>query len=68
MMNQGQPILYNYGNTAPLPPGWVEYQTPTGQPYWYNNITRQSSWVYPVYQPPIPPINNVAAPKKKQIK
>jgi transcription elongation regulator 1 len=53
-----QPLVYN----PALPAGWIEYRTPTGQPYWYNTHTRQSSWVFPV-QP------SVAAPKnKKQIK
>ncbi|KAI7890713.1 uncharacterized protein EV154DRAFT_510756 [Mucor mucedo] len=55
----GQPIVYHpFGTPAPaLPAGWVEHYTPTGQPYWYNTTTHQSSWVFPV-----------APKKKKQIK
>jgi transcription elongation regulator 1 len=55
-MNQG--LVYN----APvLPTGWIEYRTPTGQPYWYNSTTRQSSWVFPTEATPLPA-------KQKQIK
>ncbi|KAI8374374.1 uncharacterized protein BYT42DRAFT_576131 [Radiomyces spectabilis] len=34
-----------------LPPGWTEHVAPTGQPYWHNSFTGQSSWVRP---PPVP--------------
>jgi transcription elongation regulator 1 len=46
-----------------LPPGWLEYRTPTGQPYWYNTFTRQSSWQFPAVVVPQP-----QPQKKKQIK
>lgn len=65
-MSQGQAIVYNYGAPPPLPPGWAEGRTPTGQPYWYNTTTGQSSWVYPVYQQSVQPV--AAPPKKKQTK
>jgi hypothetical protein len=71
---QAVPIHYNpYGAPPPLPAGWIEYRTPTGQPYWYNTFTTQSSWVYPVMAP-IPPaplhVQQQQAPpkRKKQIK
>lgn len=62
---------YGAGAVAPLPPGWIEYRTPTGQPYWYNSITTQSSWTYPVAVNIPPPLQQqqqavVAAPKKKK--
>ncbi|KAG2230561.1 hypothetical protein INT48_009901 [Thamnidium elegans] len=45
----GQVPVYNaYGSVPALPLGWVENYTPTGQPYWFNTITNQSSWVYPM--------------------
>lgn len=55
----GQSIMYHpFGSSVPvLPTGWLEHYTPTGQPYWYNTITHQSSWVFPL-----------APKKKKQIK
>ncbi|KAI8051735.1 hypothetical protein BDF21DRAFT_498271 [Thamnidium elegans] len=62
----GQVPVYNaYGSVPALPLGWVENYTPTGQPYWFNTITNQSSWVYPMMTslpPALPP------KKKKQIK
>ncbi|KAI8997111.1 hypothetical protein BDB01DRAFT_769872 [Pilobolus umbonatus] len=46
-----------------LPNGWVEYSTPTNQPYWFNTYTGQTTWIYPVAMTPdTPPV------KKKQIK
>lgn len=61
----GQPAMYNpYGSVPPLPAGWVEHRTPTGQPYWYSTLTGQSSWVYPMA--PVAPVAAAAAPKKKK--
>ncbi|KAI8982364.1 hypothetical protein BDF20DRAFT_866502 [Mycotypha africana] len=78
------PLIYNPaagvgGATIPhLPPGWVEYRAPTGQPYWYNTMTRQSSWIFPsafVANQPLPrssPMTSqqpvVEKKKKHQIK
>jgi hypothetical protein len=55
----GHAPFQQFGGT--LPPGWLEYRTPTGQPYWYNTFTRQSSWQFPAVAVPQPQ-------KKKQIK
>ena len=32
---------------APMPPGWSETRTPTGQLYYYNAFTNETSWVMP---------------------
>lgn len=55
--------IYNQYRPPMLPAGWIEYRAPTGQPYWYNTITRQSTWSFPAQQQQQPP-----PPKKKQIK
>lgn len=65
-LTQGhQQPMYNPYNMPVLPAGWIEYRTPTGQPYWYNTNTRQSSWVYPL-QSSIPPTSVAIPPKKKK--
>ena len=58
-----QPPTYYTPGIPTLPPGWVEYRTPTGQPYWYNTATHLSSWVFPLH-----PNLTLNQPKKKQIK
>ncbi|KAI7898880.1 uncharacterized protein BX663DRAFT_489655 [Cokeromyces recurvatus] len=60
---QGQalPLMYNPYGMPTLPPGWIEYRTPTGQPYWYNTFTKQTSWIFPIHQ-------SQPQKKKKQIK
>ncbi|ORE11453.1 hypothetical protein BCV72DRAFT_219992 [Rhizopus microsporus var. microsporus] len=68
-MNQS--AYYNPNFYTPvLPAGWVEYKAPTGQPYWYNTLTRQSTWTFPV-QAVSPQSQQQEQPKekkKKQIK
>jgi len=62
---QGQhALVYN----PMLPPGWIEHRTPTGQPYWYNTITRQTSWLFPSPLPPLAPQEAQPRKKKKQTK
>ena len=56
-----QPIFQPYGVQPTLPPGWVEHYTAQAQPYWFNTLTQQSSWVFPM-APAEPP------KKKKQTK
>jgi len=59
-------------NAEPLPPGWKEVQDPTsGQTYYYDTQTRQSTWRRPVmlmatpssplFPPPPPPSANFPA-------
>ncbi|KAI9140745.1 hypothetical protein BKA69DRAFT_1175710 [Paraphysoderma sedebokerense] len=46
-----------------IPSVWTEHKAPDGRPYWYNKITKQSSWhpppefafPPPMFPPPIPP-------------
>ncbi|PWN44551.1 hypothetical protein IE81DRAFT_10411 [Ceraceosorus guamensis] len=44
----------------PLPAGWTEHVSPTGQPYWYNASTRTSTYHRPAppggYAGPPPPL------------
>ncbi|CAO0796974.1 unnamed protein product [Mucor circinelloides] len=37
------------GGMPPMPPAaiWKEHTTPEGRKYWYNNVTRQSTWEKP---------------------
>ncbi|CEP10985.1 hypothetical protein [Parasitella parasitica] len=51
-----------------LPPGWIEHRTPTGQPYWYNTVSGQSSWLFPSPLPPLSQQETQPKKKKKQIK
>ena len=42
----------------PLPSGWEQFFSKrTGNPYWYNSVTRETTWARPksVDVPPIPP-------------
>ncbi|KAI0770832.1 hypothetical protein BC629DRAFT_1595770 [Irpex lacteus] len=32
----------------PLPPGWTEHLGPNGQPYYYNTLTQESTYVRPL--------------------
>ncbi|OCH90979.1 hypothetical protein OBBRIDRAFT_729724 [Obba rivulosa] len=56
----------------PLPPGWTEHIGPTGQPYYFNTQTQESTYVRPLPAFPIlPQVLPVAAaapaaPKKKE--
>ncbi|TFY63407.1 hypothetical protein EVJ58_g3272 [Rhodofomes roseus] len=61
----------------PLPPGWTEHSTPTGQSYYFNAITKESTYVRPLSQFPIlpqgvivpgAPVPAAPAPKKKKEK
>ncbi|KAI0353522.1 hypothetical protein OH77DRAFT_1406667 [Trametes cingulata] len=45
----------------PLPPGWTEHISPTGQPYYYNAQTQQSTYVRPLPAFPIIPQAAAAA-------
>lgn len=54
----------NTMNTLPLPPNWTEHRAPTtGQLYYYNTLTRESTYIRPL---PLP--INPNAPKKKKEK
>ncbi|KAH8915141.1 hypothetical protein BT69DRAFT_1252051 [Atractiella rhizophila] len=49
----------------PLPPGWTEHRAPEGQPYYYNAITKVSTYTRPRLQPPPnfpPPPTGFSAP------
>ncbi|CAL1700963.1 unnamed protein product [Somion occarium] len=55
----------------PLPPGWTEHISPTGQPYYYYSQTQESTYVRPLPVFPIPPMQGtvpVTHPKKKKEK
>ncbi|KAH9938277.1 uncharacterized protein B0H18DRAFT_966380 [Fomitopsis serialis] len=39
----------------PLPSGWTEHISPTGQPYYFNAVTQQSTYVRPLPPIPFPP-------------
>ncbi|PCH41166.1 hypothetical protein WOLCODRAFT_71349 [Wolfiporia cocos MD-104 SS10] len=45
----------------PLPPGWTEHPSPTGQPYYYNAATQESTYVRPLPAFPILPQAAMAA-------
>ncbi|KAI9718771.1 MAG: hypothetical protein M1812_003945 [Candelaria pacifica] len=34
-------------DSAPLPPGWTEHKAPTGHSYFYNDVTKQSTYTRP---------------------
>ncbi|OSC98923.1 hypothetical protein PYCCODRAFT_1470576 [Trametes coccinea BRFM310] len=46
----------------PLPPGWTEHISPTGQPYYYNTQTGESTYVRPLPAFPIIPQAAAAVP------
>ncbi|KAI9001432.1 hypothetical protein BD414DRAFT_452913 [Trametes punicea] len=46
----------------PLPPGWTEHISPTGQPYYYNAQTGESTYVRPLPAFPIIPQATAAVP------
>ncbi|EPT03672.1 hypothetical protein FOMPIDRAFT_1028529 [Fomitopsis schrenkii] len=60
----------------PLPVGWTEHISPTGQPYYFNPTTQESTYVrpLPIFSAPppgalalgMPPPVAAAAPKKKE--
>lgn len=37
------------------PRPWTAHMSPSGQPYYYNHVTRESSWVWPSPSQPRPP-------------
>ncbi|KAH6609954.1 u1 snrnp [Trichoderma cornu-damae] len=41
---------------APLPPGWTEHKAPTGDAYYYNAETKESTYKRPGVQLPVQPI------------
>ncbi|KAI8086534.1 uncharacterized protein BX664DRAFT_360056 [Halteromyces radiatus] len=52
----------------PLPPGWLEYYTQGGRPYWYNTVTEQTTWdrpSQPATPPPPPPTTTSPIKPKK---
>ncbi|KAI0952204.1 hypothetical protein AcW1_004367 [Taiwanofungus camphoratus] len=54
----------------PLPVGWTEHVSPTGQPYYYNTLTKESTYVRPLPSFPILPQAAAVVPavsrKKKE--
>ncbi|KAF8305066.1 hypothetical protein DL93DRAFT_2183387 [Clavulina sp. PMI_390] len=54
----------------PLPYGWSEHVAPSGHPYYFNNITNESTYVRPIAPAiPNPPLNipsNALPPKKEK--
>ncbi|KAH9482626.1 Transcription elongation regulator 1 [Psilocybe cubensis] len=48
----------------PLPQGWTEHLGPNGQPYYYNAVTRESTYIRPT--PQISPIQPKKASKKEK--
>ncbi|KAJ6095884.1 WW/Rsp5/WWP [Penicillium sp. IBT 16267x] len=52
-----------YTPPPPLPPGWTEHRAPTGHLYFYNTVTKQSTYTRPVAQAPqTVPTGNEASP------
>lgn len=47
---QDQPPAYaqQYGQQMPLPAGWTEHKTSTGQVYYFNAQRGQTSWARPI--------------------
>ncbi|KAI0650305.1 hypothetical protein C8Q79DRAFT_902891 [Trametes meyenii] len=54
-----QPTVFSI--PPPLPPGWTEHISPTGQPYYYNAQTQESTYVRPLPAFPIIPQAAAAA-------
>ncbi|KDQ64486.1 hypothetical protein JAAARDRAFT_117992 [Jaapia argillacea MUCL 33604] len=52
----------------PLPSGWSEHISPTGQPYYYNTVTKESSYVRPLPTFQLMPQPVAPHPKKKKEK
>ncbi|CCL99417.1 uncharacterized protein FIBRA_01435 [Fibroporia radiculosa] len=53
----------------PLPPGWTEHVSPTGQTYYYNALTKESTYVRPLPAFPVLPqmaASTAAPPQKKK--
>ncbi|EJD07772.1 uncharacterized protein FOMMEDRAFT_16371 [Fomitiporia mediterranea MF3/22] len=42
------PITPNVMVPPPLPPGWTEHRAPSGHPYYYNTLTKESTYVRPM--------------------
>ncbi|KAJ5650503.1 WW/Rsp5/WWP [Penicillium longicatenatum] len=52
-----------YTPPPPLPPGWTEHRAPTGHLYFYNTVTKQSTYTRPVAQTPqTAPTGNEVSP------
>ncbi|KAI0080892.1 hypothetical protein K474DRAFT_1636919 [Panus rudis PR-1116 ss-1] len=70
------PFMTSVGPNAlpPLPPGWTEHISPTGQPYYFNTLTKESTYIRPLPAFPIPPVQafipgaTPQQPKKKKEK
>ncbi|KAG2077431.1 HSP90-domain-containing protein [Suillus decipiens] len=58
----------NSFSAPPLPPGWTEHVGPAGQPYYYNAVTRESTYVRPLPAFPIIPQAIIPQPPKKKDK
>ncbi|KAG2367394.1 Hsp90 protein-domain-containing protein [Suillus spraguei] len=58
----------NSFSAPPLPPGWTEHVGPAGQPYYYNPVTRESTYVRPLPAFPIIPQAIIPQPPKKKDK
>ncbi|KAF7301655.1 hypothetical protein MIND_00731000 [Mycena indigotica] len=56
-----RPELYFHQQSCLLPYGWSEHLGPTGQPYYYNVNTKEST-----YTRPLPPPVQAAAKKQKE--
>lgn len=45
---------------APLPPDWTEHKAPTGHTYYYNALTKESTYKRPSHAPPPQPLSEIA--------
>ncbi|KAH9918202.1 uncharacterized protein BXZ73DRAFT_53056 [Epithele typhae] len=52
----------------PLPPGWTEHISPTGQPYYFNAQTSESTYTRPLPAFPIVPGQTLPPPVAKKAK
>ncbi|KAI0796793.1 hypothetical protein C8Q75DRAFT_710216 [Abortiporus biennis] len=50
----------------PLPPGWTEHRSPTGQPYYFNAQTQESTYIRPPPAFPIVPQPQTKQPPRKE--
>lgn len=59
MTDRGGPLKSTYKPSpaiqAPLPPGWTEHKAPTGHTYYYNALTKESTYKRPAPPAPAPP-------------
>ncbi|EKM59176.1 uncharacterized protein PHACADRAFT_136514 [Phanerochaete carnosa HHB-10118-sp] len=51
---QSLPFVPPAAIPPPLPPGWSEHTSPTGQLYYYNVVTKESTYTRPLPAFPIP--------------